>query len=99
MRNNEGVQPYCILLAKDITNERLKVLEELTDGFEIAKADLKIRHAGQLIDGVEQSGKNNYINLVLSNPDIYNYLKETVPEYIDKGYLDKFLEVKQNLIQ
>ena len=49
---------YCILIAAARTREarqRLRILEETSDGFKIAEADLKIRGAGQLL-GQEQSG-------------------------------------------
>jgi ATP-dependent DNA helicase RecG len=49
---------YCILLAAARSpegRERLRVLEETTDGFRIAEADLKLRGPGELL-GQEQSG-------------------------------------------
>ena len=49
---------YCILVASAKTKEarqRLRVLEETTDGFRIAEADLKLRGPGELL-GQEQSG-------------------------------------------
>jgi ATP-dependent DNA helicase RecG len=49
---------YCILVAAAKNKEarqRLKVLEETTDGFVIAEADLKLRGPGELL-GQEQSG-------------------------------------------
>jgi ATP-dependent DNA helicase RecG len=49
---------YCILVAEMKTLEaeqRLKVLEETTDGFRIAEEDLKLRGPGELL-GTEQSG-------------------------------------------
>jgi ATP-dependent DNA helicase RecG len=49
---------YCILVAAARNAEsrrRLKVLEETTDGFQIAEADLKMRGPGELL-GREQSG-------------------------------------------
>jgi ATP-dependent DNA helicase RecG len=49
---------YCILVAAAANAEsrqRLKVLEETTDGFQIAEADLKLRGPGELL-GREQSG-------------------------------------------
>jgi ATP-dependent DNA helicase RecG len=49
---------YCILVAAAKTAEagqRLKVLEETTDGFRIAEADLKLRGPGELL-GQHQSG-------------------------------------------
>src|SRR5207244_5948963 len=49
---------YCILVAaarSQEARERLRVLEETTDGFRIAEADLKLRGPGELL-GQEQSG-------------------------------------------
>ena len=49
---------YCILVAAAKSKEartRLRVLEETTDGFRIAEADLKLRGPGELL-GQEQSG-------------------------------------------
>ena len=51
-------ESYCILVAAAKTKEarqRLRVLEETTDGFRIADADLKLRGPGELL-GQEQSG-------------------------------------------
>lgn len=49
---------YCILVAGKLTEDaqqRLRVLEETTDGFRIAEADLNLRGPGELL-GKEQSG-------------------------------------------
>jgi ATP-dependent DNA helicase RecG len=51
-------EAYCILVAAAKSKEarqRLKVLEETTDGFRIAEADLKLRGPGELL-GQQQSG-------------------------------------------
>jgi ATP-dependent DNA helicase RecG len=51
-------ESFCILIS-DAKNaearERLKILEETSDGFKIAEADLKLRGPGELL-GREQSG-------------------------------------------
>ncbi len=49
---------YCILMCdtkKDAGAEKLAVLEETTDGFRIAEADLELRGPGELL-GTAQSG-------------------------------------------
>jgi ATP-dependent DNA helicase RecG len=51
-------ESYCILVASANTREaqdRLRVLEETSDGFEIAEADLRLRGPGELL-GQHQSG-------------------------------------------
>jgi ATP-dependent DNA helicase RecG len=51
-------ESFCILIS-DAKNEearrRLKILEETTDGFRVAEADLKLRGPGELL-GQQQSG-------------------------------------------
>lgn len=51
-------ESYCVLVAAAKTpaaRERLRVLEETSDGFRIAEADLKLRGPGELL-GQQQSG-------------------------------------------
>jgi ATP-dependent DNA helicase RecG len=49
---------FCILVAQTKTKtaqQRLRVLEDTTDGFQIAEADLQLRGPGELL-GQQQSG-------------------------------------------
>ena len=49
---------YCILISSgktDPARERLQIMEETTDGFRIAEADLELRGPGEML-GLEQSG-------------------------------------------
>lgn len=56
-------QGYCFLLCKPTNKEaidRLLVLEQTTDGFEIAKEDLKLRGPGEIL-GKKQSGVSGFV--------------------------------------
>ncbi|WP_049945138.1 ATP-dependent DNA helicase RecG [Butyrivibrio sp. AC2005] len=70
-------QSYCVLQksSADISSENLHILEGETDGFEIAKADLKNRGSGNVL-GLEQSGKNKFIDLIIQYPNLYEKVKE-----------------------
>jgi ATP-dependent DNA helicase RecG len=54
-----AAESYCILIAQyqktDVSRERLKIMEETTDGFKIAEKDLEIRGPGEVM-GTRQSG-------------------------------------------
>ena len=75
-----GGNAYCILFSEDKHNERLEAMCKTTNGFEIAEADLRLRGAGNLF-GTEQSGVNEYIDLVLSYPDEYKNMKKLISNY------------------
>lgn len=72
-------QGYCILQSEKINNERLHVMCQTHNGFEIAAADLKNRGCGDLI-GTKQSGDNKYVELMLSYPKFYNKVKTFVEQ-------------------
>ena len=50
-----NIQSYCILIAKE-SEERLRLLEKTTDGFEISEYDFQTRGEGDLF-GIKQSGE------------------------------------------
>ena len=75
-----GGKAYCVLFSEERDNERLQIMCQTTDGFKIAEADLKNRGAGDLF-GTEQSGMNEYVNLILDYPEEYQMMKNAVTSY------------------
>lgn len=72
-----STQSYCVLLSHDKQNKRLLTMVQTTDGFEIAKADLEQRGAGDIL-GTEQSGFNEVLKCVASHRELYqDILKES----------------------
>ena len=79
---------YCYLDSKN--KEKFEVFEKTTDGFEISKQDLLLRGAGNFL-GVEQSGNNRYVMLMLSNPALNERIKNDIGEiFKDKKRLEKY---------
>ena len=72
---------HCILVANARTRDaqqRLRVLEETTDGFLIAEADLKLRGPGELL-GQQQSGMPNFrFGDLTTDLDLINQAREIV---------------------
>ena len=85
-------QSYCILRSDDLENPRLKTLCSTTDGFVIAEEDMKQRGTGNLL-GVEQSGANRYIDLVLSNPSVYQQVQEQAEYAFTLGLGEKLISM------
>jgi len=52
-----GLKGYCFLLTNQPQSERLAAFCRTTNGFEIARLDLKFRQSGDLLDGKVQSGQ------------------------------------------
>lgn len=78
-----GGNAYCILFSSDKVNERLQAMCRTSNGFKIAEEDLKLRGAGNLF-GTEQSGMNEYIDLVLDHPEEYKAVKKIVRKYFSR---------------
>jgi ATP-dependent DNA helicase RecG len=77
-RVGRGVaESFCILVAPTdaLEVERLHVLEETTDGFAIAEADLRLRNAGELA-GTAQAGDIGTIGSIVDDFSLYMKAKE-----------------------
>jgi len=88
-RVGRGDKPgFCFLVNdKTISNtsmDRLKVIENNTDGFKIAEEDLKIRGEGDLF-GTDQSGSQNHKRLanIILHADVLNEARTDALQLID----------------
>ena len=108
-------QSYCILVSdskNDVSQERLKLMEQTQDGFELAEQDLLLRGSGQLF-GLAQSGLPdlrvaNIIKdieiLVQARKDVLDFannygmekLESVMKEELSKRFGEKFLRILYN---
>ena len=96
------LQSYCILISNSEA-ERLKILTQTNDGFEISEADFKLRGQGDLF-GIKQSGDMNFKIadirkdfkiLLQAKDDSYTFLESN--EINDYSYIKKELNYSVNL--
>lgn len=77
-RNN--LQSYCYLVS-DKDKDRLKIMEETTDGFKISEADFKLRGQGDLF-GLRQSGALSFkLSDVRRDYNLLVKVRDDVNEY------------------
>ena len=89
-----ALDSYCILVS-DRDTERLKIMEETTDGFKLAEEDFKLRGSGDLF-GTKQSGDMNFkIANLTRNYDILLKAKEDSNNILKN--IDNYPELKRIL--
>lgn len=71
-----SLQSYCYLVS-DMETERLNVLCQTTNGFEIAEQDMNFRGAGELV-GELQSGYSKEVETIMKYPKLAAKVKEYV---------------------
>jgi ATP-dependent DNA helicase RecG len=65
----QGLESWCYLFTNTPESERLKAFTRTTNGFDIAKLDLKFREGGDILDGTMQSGqKFRWLDLAEDEP-------------------------------
>ena len=74
-----SAQGYCVLVSDDHENERIRVMCNTNDGFEVAEADLKERRSGDLM-GIKQSGRNKFVEELIAYPVIAVEAKRIVSQ-------------------
>ena len=77
-----NLDSYMFLVSPNLDNERLKILEEVNDGFTLAEYDLKLRGPGEFLSR-SQSGFTNQLETDLEKK-IYSYAVEDAKEYATK---------------
>ena len=85
-------QSYCFLFSdnqEQKTLERLNVLVECADGFELAKRDLKYRGAGQIY-GYEQSGLTDFKIATLDDLALVKAASVSADEFLNQYQLADF---------
>ena len=81
------LQSYCILIS-DKAKERLQILENTSDGFEVSEQDFKLRGQGDLF-GVKQSGDMSFkIANIKEDFKILMQAKEDSLEFLKSGLID-----------
>lgn len=74
------IQSYCYLIS-DKDKERLKIMEEETDGYKISEADFKLRGQGDLF-GSRQSGALSFkLSDIKKDYDLFVKVKKDVDDY------------------
>lgn len=72
-----SLQSYCLLNTQKTDIERLGVMTQTNDGFEIAQSDVRLRGVGDL-SGTKQCGNYDHVIKMLENMDLYQQISEEV---------------------
>lgn len=76
--SRNGLKGYCFLFTKQKISQRLERFAKTQNGFEIAQLDLEYRNSGDLLSGINQSGKQfNWVDLS-KDESIIAYAKEAL---------------------
>jgi len=73
-----GLKSWCYLYSNSLENFRLEQFSQTTNGFDIAKLDLKFRDSGDILDGTIQSGQKFKWLDMGEDEDVVAYAKERV---------------------
>lgn len=87
---------YCILIGNK-NNERLKIMQNESDGFKISEWDFNMRGSGDLF-GVRQSGDMMF-KIADLKKDFKILLKASIDakEFIEREDLDNYIDIKKEL--
>ncbi len=71
-----GLKSWCYLYSNSTNNFRLEQFTKTTNGFDIAKLDLKFRDSGDILDGTIQSGQRFKWLDMGEDEEIVSYAKQ-----------------------
>ena len=92
-------QAFCVLASNETHNPRLHAMCNHTDGFDIARIDLDLRGAGDIL-GSQQSGNEKLLRKALENPDMYTVAQTGARCILERGtdclLLEQAMEDQKN---
>lgn len=92
-------QAFCVLASNEAYNPRLQAMCNHTDGFDIARIDLELRGAGDIL-GSQQSGTEKLLRKALENPDMYTKAQAGARWILENGIdcllLEQAMEDQKN---
>ncbi len=80
-----SAQSYCLLLSDDpsgAANERLALVANINDGFELARQDMRIRGMGELM-GPRQHGLSDVAMHALEQPDLLSEVRQEAERILE----------------
>jgi hypothetical protein len=99
-------ESYCYLVSQNIEKDnKLNILVNNDNGFEIAKKDFELRGGGKILSSI-QHGKNldqvEYMSMtreeIEKSFDIFQFLKENNYKGVNFSYLEKFFTYDKRII-
>jgi ATP-dependent DNA helicase RecG len=78
---------YCLLVAQtenETANNRLEIMEQSNDGFEIAEHDLKIRGPGELLSSRQHGLPDMKIANIIDDMDLLQMARKDAFELVEK---------------
>ncbi|MGX8793368.1 ATP-dependent DNA helicase RecG [Oceanobacillus sp. M60] len=103
-------QSYCILIAEpkgEVGKERMRIMSETSDGFELSEQDLQLRGPGDFF-GRKQSGMpefkvadmvHDYRALETARQDAQHIVENNLLQFEDYKYLKEILSEEEGLLE